>query len=71
MQKRTGMWYSYKEVLAKKDPDIPLYVHIKDSLSLFEVVKNFKENSVRRLCEIYSLSEERFWKSAFFLRCTT
>jgi len=66
MLKRTGMWYSYKEVLAKKDPDIPLYVHIKDSLSLFEVVKNFKENSVRRLCEIYSLSEERFWKSAFF-----
>lgn len=60
------MWYSYKEVLAKKDPDIPLYIHIEDSLNLFEAVKNFKENSVRRFCEVHSLSEEQFWKSAFF-----
>lgn len=60
------MWYSYKEVLAKKDPDIPLSTHIEDSLNLLKAVKNFKENSVRRFCEVHSLSEEQFWKSAFF-----
>ncbi|MFH1773931.1 MAG: CRISPR-associated helicase Cas3' [Methanobacteriota archaeon] len=60
------MLYSYNEILAKKDPDIPLYKHIEDSLNLFKNVKNFKEGSTRKFCEIYSLPEEEFWKSAFF-----
>jgi len=60
------MWYSYDEVLAKKDPDIPLFQHIEDSLRLLKTIREFKKDSVKKFCNKYSLSEKQFWKSAFF-----
>jgi len=60
------MWYSYEKVLAKKDPNIPLFQHIEDSLRLFKTIREFKKDSIKNICNKYLLSEEQFWKSAFF-----
>lgn len=61
------MSYSYSEVLAKKDPDIPLSQHIEDSLKLFGSVRGYKDRLIKNFCTEYSFPEEQFWKSAFLI----
>jgi CRISPR-associated helicase Cas3/CRISPR-associated endonuclease Cas3-HD len=61
------MSYSYNEVLAKKDPDIPLFQHIEDSLKLFKPIREYKSNLIKNFCAKYSFPEEQFWESAFLI----
>jgi len=61
------MSYSYSEVLAKKDPDIPLFKHVEDSLRLFESVRGYKGHLVRNFCAKYFFLAEQFWESAFLV----
>ena len=60
------MSYSYNEILAKKDPDIPLHQHIEDCLRLFKDVRRYKSSIVKKFCNYCSLSDDSFWKSAFW-----